>query len=82
MNVHVSVVDTPLRKLVWDARHKIHCSTEEFFHHAFEYAHEDVKKGSAVVQEMFIEYLHSGGEIIPPPVIDYAIDILAGRVDI
>jgi hypothetical protein len=72
--------DTPERRLLWQARHKLEWSTEEFFHNAFEYAHEDVKKGSEVVQKMFIEYLHSGGEKIPEPVIDFALDVITERV--
>jgi hypothetical protein len=81
LKTQVHVVESPQRKLVWEARHKIGYSTEAFFHDAFEYAHEDIKKGSDVVQKMFIEYLHSGGEIIPEPVIDFSLDVLSGRVN-
>jgi hypothetical protein len=81
MKARPQFVETPFTRIVWQARHQLSYSTEAFFHDAFDYAHEDIKKGSDVVQKMFIDYLQSGGEKIPEPVIDFAIDVLSGRVN-
>lgn len=81
MKVHVNTEDNPEKRLLWEARHKIDFSTEEFFHHAFEYNHETRVVRCSDVQKKFIRYLHSGGTNIPPEVIDFSLDILAGRVN-
>lgn len=78
MNVIAVHVDTPEKKLVWDARHKLGWSTESFFHESAEYQHEDKKIHASVVQKHFIEYLHGANP--KEYVIDFAIDVLAERV--
>ena len=82
--VKVIWIDTPQKKLIWEARHKLDFSTENFFYEAYCYGREDPKvraKRAEDIQKMFIEYLHSGGEDVPEPVLDYALDVMAGRVN-
>jgi hypothetical protein len=74
-------IDTPEKTMLYEARHLLHWSTESFFYEAFDYAHEDRRITCVDIQKKFIQYLHSGGEDIPEEVSDFAIDVLAGRVN-
>lgn len=81
MRIVFHEIDTLEKMLLCEARHVLHWSTESFFHEAFDYAHEDRRISGVDVQKKFVNYLHSGGADIPEEVSNFALDILAGRVN-
>lgn len=81
MKIYLLHVDNLAKWLVQKARHELHYSTECFFYDAFDYYHESRKIRSEDIHKKFILYLNSGEEIIPPEVEDFALDVLARRVN-
>ncbi len=58
---------------------KIDTWQKSAFYEAYFYAYErHVDEG--YIQKQFSRYMHSGGEYIPECCVDWAIDILAGRI--
>lgn len=79
MSITFCEIDTWQKSVFYQARHKIDFSSEASFYEAYAYWFER-PVADWYIQRKFIEYMHSGGEKLPDCVVQWSLDILAGRI--
>ena len=79
MKVSFCEIDTWEKSVFYQARKGIDFTSEAAFYEAFAYWYER-HVAEWYVQRQFIMYMHSGGEYLPEAVLNWSIDVLAGRI--
>lgn len=79
MKVVFHEIDTWEKSVFYLARHSIGFTSEASFYEAYAYVFER-PVADWFIQRKFILYMQSGGEKLPPCCVDWAIDVLAGRI--